>query len=132
MLKRTIEYQDFDGNERKEDFYFNLTKTEITEMELSTQGGLGKMVDTIIQAQDGQRIINVFKSLIFKAYGEKSPDGRRFVKEDENGVPLAKAFSETLAYDFLFMELSTDPEKAAAFFNGIIPQNLTEDKPKQS
>lgn len=117
MLKKTIEYTDYNDVKRTEDFYFNLTEAEITEMELSTTGGLAEMIQRIVAAQDTPAIIKVFKSLILKAYGEKSPDGKRFIKSDE----LAEAFSQTEAYSVLFMELATDADKAAAFVNGIVP-----------
>jgi hypothetical protein len=84
MLKKKITYVDFDGITRTEDFYFNLTKAEVTEMEMSTEGGLAKMLEKIVAAKDSKRIIEVFKDLILKAYGEKSPDGKRFIK---NQVP---------------------------------------------
>lgn len=117
MLKKTITYVDYDGNERTEDFYFNLSKAEIAEMELSTAGGLDKMINRIIAEQDGKRIIELFKNLVLKAYGKKSDDGKRFIKSKE----LAEEFSQTEAYSDLFMELATDAKAAAAFVNGIVP-----------
>jgi hypothetical protein len=118
MLKKTIAYTDYDGNERKEDFYFNLSKAEVMEMEMGTTGGMTKMLNSIVAAQDGKRIVETFKEIILKAYGEKSPDGRQFIKSPE----LATAFSQTEAYTNLFMELATDATAAAAFVNGIVPQ----------
>lgn len=120
MLKRTISYTDFDGNQREESFYFNLTKSELTEMELSATGGLTKMIEKIVETQDGARIISIFKELILKAYGEKSPDGRRFIKSQE----LSEAFSQTGAYDVLFMELATDADKASEFIKAVIPADI--------
>jgi len=120
MFKKTITYTDFDGNERTEDFYFNLTKAEVTEMELSAKGGLVKQLQKIVAEQDSKRIVEIFKDLILKAYGEKSPDGRRFVKNDE----IRDSFSQTGAYSDLFMELATDAELASTFINGIVPSNL--------
>ncbi len=117
MLKKTIVYKDFDGNERKEDFYFNLSKAEVLEMELGVTGGMTQMINKIIEAQDNKEIVETFKNIILKSYGEKSPDGRRFVKSEE----LSTAFSQTEAYSKLFMELATDADAAAKFVNGIIP-----------
>lgn len=117
MLKKTITYSDYNGNERTEDFYFNLTKAEVTEMEMSTAGGLAEMIEKIIAAQDAPSIIKIFKDLVLRAYGEKSPDGKRFMKSDE----LSTAFSQTEAYSQLFMELATDADSAAKFVNGIVP-----------
>lgn len=120
MLKKTIKFIDFDGNEREESHYFNLTKAELTEMEMSTNGGLTKMIEKIVETRDGSRIIAIFKELILKSYGEKSLDGRRFIKSKE----LSEEFSQTGAYDALFMELATDADKASDFIKGIIPADI--------
>lgn len=117
MLKKTITYVDYDGKSRTEDFYFNLTKAELTEMEMSHEGGLGKAIERIVQAQKIPQIIEIFKSLINKSYGVKSDDGRRFIKNED----ILKEFTETEAYSDLFMELATNSEAASAFVNGIVP-----------
>lgn len=118
MLKKTITYTDYNGVERTEDFYFNLSKAEIVEMELGTVGGLSESLNRIVKTMDGPAIIKFFKDLVLKAYGEKSPDGKRFVKSDE----IATAFSQTEAYSVLFMELASDSDAAATFVNGIVPK----------
>lgn len=118
MLKKTISYTDYDGNERTEDFYFNLSKAEIIEMELGTAGGMKKMLERIVAAQDGKRIMETFREIILKAYGEKTPDGKRFTKSRE----LSEAFSQTEAYTNLFVELVTNSEAASQFINAIVPQ----------
>lgn len=120
MLKQTITYTDYNGVERTEDFFFNLTKAEILEMEMGTTGGLAEMLTKIVAAQDGPAIVKVIKDLILKAYGEKSPDGKRFIKSEE----ISTAFSQTEAYSKLFMELATDDKKGAEFINGILPSDL--------
>lgn len=125
MLKKTITYEDYDGNKRTEDFYFNLSKAEIMEMELSVSGGMTQMLNRIVAEQDGERIIKTFKEIILKAYGEKSPDGKRFIKSEE----LSTAFSQTEAFSQLFMELATDADAAAKFVNGIIPVATTQSTP---
>ena len=117
MLKKTMTYTDFDGQERTEDFYFNLTEAEIAEMEMSTDGGLEQLINKIISAKNVPEIIKMFKAILLKAYGEKSADGRHFRKSKE----LAEQFSYTQAYSDLFMELSRDEDAAAKFINGIIP-----------
>ena len=124
MLKKTITYVDYNDNERTEDFYFNLTKAEITEMELSTSGGMVAKINRIVAAQDGGEIIRLAKEIILKSYGEKSPDGHRFIKSEE----LSIAFSQTEAYVEIFMAFATNPEAAAAFVNGVIPQDFPEKK----
>ena len=124
MLKKTITYTDYNGTERTEDFYFNLTKAEVMEMEMSTSGGLAEMIQRIVAAQDSPAIIKIFKDLVLKAYGEKSLDGKRFVKSDD----MREAFSQTEAYSILFMELATDADAAAKFVNGIIPEAPKDDK----
>lgn len=120
MLKKTIAYTDYNGVERKEDFYFNLSKAELTEMEMSINGGLAEMINKVVAAQDAPAIIKIFKDLVLRAYGEKSLDGKRFMKSEE----LATAFSQTEAYSILFMELATDADAAAKFINGIVPADI--------
>ena len=120
MIKKTIAYVDYDGNNREEDFYFNLSKAELTELQLSTSGGLQKMIENIIKTKDIPRIIEIFKKIIIASYGIKSPDGRRFIKSKE----ITDEFTQTEAYSILFMELSTDAEAAANFISGVIPADL--------
>lgn len=122
MLKRTMTYTDYNGVERKEDFYFNLSKAELAEMELSSESGMEDLLNKIINSKDNKKIVEIFKQIILKSYGEKSEDGKRFIKSEE----LSKAFSETPVYDDLFMELATDDKAAAAFINGIIPKSIAD------
>ena len=124
MIAKTVKYKDFNGVEREEKYFFNLTEAEVTEMELSVNGGLGESIKQIVAAKDNAQLIKIFKDLLLKSYGEKSLDGKRFRKTDENGVPLSIAFSETEAYSTLFMELANDDDKAAEFVNGIMPSSL--------
>lgn len=121
MLKKTITCTDYNGVERTEDHYFNLSKAEIMEMEMGTAGGLAEMIQRIVAAQDTPAIVKIFKDLILKAYGVKSPDGKRFIKSEE----LSTAFSQTEAYSALFMELATDADAAAKFVNGVIPVDIS-------
>lgn len=127
MLKKTITYNDYNGVERTEDFYFNLSKAELMEMEMSISGGLTEMIEKIVATKDAPAIIKIFKELVLKAYGEKSADGKRF--EKKNGA-LAEAFAETEAYSQIFMELATDADKAAEFVNGIMPGDIAKQLPK--
>ena len=120
MLKKTVTYVDYNGIERTEDFYFNLSKAEVAEMELSVEGGFSKMLEEIVASKDNVRIVNLFKQMVLKAYGEKSQDGRRFVKSEE----ISQAFAQTEAYSEIFMELALNTDAAAAFVNGIMPANL--------
>ena len=120
MVVKKIKYADFNGVEREEEFMFNLTEAEITEMELTTDGGLSDSIKKIIAAQDTPQIIETFKMLLLKSYGEKSADGRRFIKSEE----LSKEFTQTNAYSQLFMELAYDDNAAIAFINGIIPESM--------
>ena len=118
MLKKTITYTDYDDNKRTEDFYFHLSKSELLEMEMGVSGGMSKLINKIITEQDTKKLIETFKEIIVKAYGEKSPDGKRFIKSKE----AVEAFTQTEAYSDLFIELATDADAATVFVNGIIPQ----------
>lgn len=124
MITKVIKYTDYNGVEREEKFLFNLSKAELMEMEMGTTGGLTETIQKIVETQDTPSIIKVFKDLILKAYGEKSLDGKRFIKIDDNGHPLSIAFSQTEAYSSLFMELATDSKAATEFIKGIIPSDI--------
>lgn len=124
MLKKAIKYTDYDGVEREEQFMFNLSRAELMEMEMGTNGGLARNIQNLVDAQDATAIIKIFKDIILKAYGEKSADGKRFIKVDKDGTPLSVAFSQTEAFSVLFMELATDADAAAKFINGIVPADM--------
>ena len=116
MLAKTVTYMDYNGVERKETFYFNLTEAELTEMQMSEYGGLTNMLQKIIDSQDSKAIMREFKKLILLAYGVKSDDGKRFIKNDQ----VREEFSQTEAFSEIYMELLTDSDAAAAFVNGIV------------
>ena len=127
MLKKTIKYTDYNGVERTEDFFFNLNKAEVMEMEMTTEGGMADTIQKIVDAKNVPAIIKIFKELVLKAYGEKSADGKRFVKTDE----IRAAFEQSEPYSIIFMELATDADKAAEFVNGIIPADLAKQVAEQ-
>lgn len=120
MLKKTIEYIDLNDEKRKEDFYFNFTKSELTELELSEDGGLSNMIKRLVSANNTKEIVTLFKRIILKSYGEKSDDGRYFKKSEE----LSNNFYNSPAYDALFLELVSDPEKASSFIKGLLPKDM--------
>lgn len=121
MLKKTITFRDFNDVEKTETHYFNFTEAEVLELEMSTQGGLAEMIERIIAEENGPEIAKIFKDLVLKAYGEKSLDGKSFIKFDEDGRPLSRKFAQTAAYSALYTELATNAKSAAEFFNGVIP-----------
>lgn len=124
MLKKKIKYTDYNGVEREEEFLFNLSRAELLEMQMSTAGGFENKIAAIVATQNMPEIVKLFKEIILKSYGEKSEDGKRFIKKDQNGRDLALDFSQTDAYSVLFTELATDSKAAAAFVNGIIPKDM--------
>ena len=121
MLKRDIKYTNFDDEEVVETFYFNLTKTELLELEVSDKDGFAAMMERIVKTVNKQKLVEEFKKLILLAYGERSEDGKRFIKNDE----VREAFSQTAAFDQLFFELATDAELGAAFVVGIVPADIS-------
>ena len=127
MFVKNFKYTDFNGVEREENIRFHLTKAEIYEMALTTEGGLAELIDRIVKANDRVEIIKIFKEIILKSYGEMSPDGKYFLKEDENGNPLSRKFAQTEAYSMLFTELAEDDKAASEFINGIMPRELIEE-----
>lgn len=121
MLKKTISYEDFNGDEVAEDFYFNLTKAEIAEMELEVRGGLSATLEKITKAKETPVLIKIFKDLILRSYGVKSDDGKRFIKTKA----MREEFEQHAAFSALFMELATDANAAAEFVNGIVPSDVS-------
>lgn len=128
MLKETITYPDYNGNTYTQDFYFNLSEAELAEMQLGVSGGLVSMYERISSAQDTPAIASEFKKLILMSYGEKSQDGKRFIKSKE----LSEAFSQTEAYSQLYIELLSDADKASKFFTGILPKKMQEQAQAQA
>jgi hypothetical protein len=120
LLKKSITYTDFNGDEVTEDFYFNLTKAELIEIEMAHEGGLSESLKKIVKSEDGAKIMAEFKYIILMAYGERSLDGKRFSKSQH----LREQFESTEAYSELFVSLVTDPEAAAEFVQGVMPKDL--------
>lgn len=123
MLKKTITYEDFDGNTVTEDHFFHLTKADLIEMEMSQKGGMHDYLQKIVESEDGKAIISTFKELILTSYGKKSEDGKRFIKNPE----LRDEFQSSEAYSSLFMELCTDTDSASEFCLGIVPAGMDEE-----
>lgn len=117
MIKKVVSYVDYDGNARVENFYFNLTQTELTDLSVKHSGGLNDYIQSIIDAKDVKELYSLFKEIIDMSYGKKSEDGRRFMKSQE----ILDDFKQTLAYDKLVVSLANDEEEAAAFIQGVIP-----------
>ena len=131
MIKKTVTYTDFNGNERTEDFYFNLTQVELAELDLGVSGvsgGLLGLLKKIVREKDQRQIVEYFKKIVLMAYGEKSVDGRRFVKSDE----IRNGFAPTEAYSKIFMELAGNADEASKFINGIMPKEIAEEAKKLS
>lgn len=128
MLKRSVTYTDFNGDEVTEVLYFHLTKPELIEMEVESSGGLSTMLQRISENGDRKAIVAEFKKIVLTAYGEKSDDGKIFRKSDT----IRENFASSAAYSQLFMELATDETAAAEFINGVMPKDLlTQDKPAE-
>ena len=117
MIKKVVSYVDYDGHDRVENFYFNLTQTELTDLSVKHSGGLNDYIQSIIDAKDVKELYSLFKEIIDMSYGKKSEDGRRFMKSQE----ILDDFKQTLAYDKLVVSLANDEEEAAAFIQGVIP-----------
>jgi hypothetical protein len=118
VLKKSITYKDFDGKKRSEELYFNLTEPELVRLDVAYKGGLEKHVKQLDPEERPNEVLELFETVIRTSYGEKSEDGRFFVK-DPNAVSL---FMQSAAYSALFMELIQDADKAAAFVNGLVTQ----------
>ena len=124
MLKKSITYEDFNGNTVTDVFYFNLTKTELIKMELSENDGFAQLMQRIVDAKNNGEIVAVFERIILASYGEKTADGKSFEKFDVNGNPLSRKFAQTAAYDAMFFEFIEKQEEAEKFIRGIMPANI--------
>lgn len=129
MVKKTVTFKDFLGTERTQDLYFNLTRTELSDMQMSVEGGLDKKIKQMIDGANVKDIYNTFVEIVLAAYGELSPDGLYHIKEDENGHKLYKKFKQSLAYEALMDEICQSTDTISEFIQGVIPQNLPEEKP---
>ena len=123
MLKKTITYTDYDGMERTEDFWFNLSKTELTKLDAELPEGVLGVLRKIIDKQDRKALVDFIETLILRSYGEKTLDGKRFVKTPE----MAGEFMQTPAYDELFMSILSDTDSQTSFINGVIPQSMAKE-----
>ena len=126
MLHEKIKYTDYDGNTVEEVFDFNLSKAELMKMELSTQGGVAGMINTLIKTRDSAAIMETIERFILMAYGEKSPDGKRFIKSPE----MSEAFKQTEAFSELYCKLVTNAEAAAKFINSVVPPEIAAEADK--
>ena len=122
MLKKTIKYTNYDGAEREKDFFFNLKKSELVDLQYKTSKGFIAYIEEITKAGDSSELWKAFRDIVLMAYGEKSDDGERFMKSPE----ISKAFEETEAFSVLIMELIEKDGAASDFINGIMPKDLTE------
>lgn len=121
MLKKTITFEDYNGKQLTEDFYFNLSKAEIAEMELSQDGGLTEYLQKIVSENDGAKLVAMFKELLTKSVGRRSEDGRNFIKNQK----IVDDFIQSNAYSELFVELATNADQASAFVRGIVPASMS-------
>lgn len=118
MIKWPITYTDYNGDEHTEDFYFNLNKAEVMEMNLVHNGTYQQYLSRIVEQRDGAKMAEEFRNIILKSYGEKTADGKRFIKSKE----LSDAFQQTEAYSELYMQLLTDETAAPKFIEGLMPK----------
>lgn len=131
MLKRVINFKDFEGNPISREYRFHMSEAELMELEMSENGGWDSMVKQAANTQDGPKLIEIFKKMILLSYGEISTDDVSFIKV-RDGHKLAEDFMQTNAYSVLFMELATDAKKASEFVNGVIPSDLAEKVAKEA
>lgn len=120
MLKKTIKYEDYNGNQREEDFYFNLNKTELIEMANSKSGGLDVLMERLVKQQNVKEILSIVKEIILKAYGEKSDDGKVLMKSED----ISHKFECTEAFNVLFVELVENSDEALKFINALLPEDV--------
>lgn len=132
MLIRPIKYRDLDGVERTDNFHFHMTVAEVAELEVDLPGGLGEHMFKAMEDRDSKTLLSIYKRLILTAYGERTPDGRHFLKENENGYSLGRMFLQHPAYDALFLEMfgpDADDSAFGNFVRGCMPKDLVDKMP---
>lgn len=127
MFEKKIRYTDYDNNVREETLRFHLSKAELMDMQLSEVGGMKNLLDRMIEEQDNTKLAKYFKDLLLMSYGEKAPDGKHFLKEDEDGHKLYRKFMQTEAYSEMYMWLLTGEEAVLEFVKGIMPEDIEGD-----
>lgn len=120
MLTKTITYTNYNGEKRTKNFYFNLTRTELAKMELTSKAGMEATIKQMVNEDDRAKIIELFEKIVLGAYGEKSSDGEEFLKSKE----IVDRFVSHPAYDVLFMELISSDKAMSDFINAVIPNDL--------
>lgn len=126
MIKKTLEFKNFRGEKETGEFYFNMSEGELIKLQLSaidqkTESFQDKL-NKIANGLQGRELVNVIDELVLGAYGIKSTDGKRFVKNDA----ILEEFTSSNAYSALIKELFTDAGKLAEFVNGVVPADLIE------
>lgn len=135
MLKKSITYTDYNGEKQTDECYFNLSKAELLEMEMSEKGGFENYIRKLMEEKDNKKIYKLFKDLILMSYGQKSADGRTFIKKkmvDGQMIYLKDEFEQSEAFTELMMELISGGDEAMAkFINSLIPKEIAEQAAKQ-
>ena len=116
MLKKIVKYIDFNGNERSDTLYFNLTDVEVARLEVKFPGGLEKYINNFNAEERPDEILDLFETVLEMSYGIKSEDGRHFRKPPEN----TRDFMESAVYTKIFFELLSDADVAADFFKAVV------------
>lgn len=122
MYKMDVTYEDFNGNIKEESVEFNISKMEVIRMQTSKEGGYAEYLERIVNSDNQKEIVEAFEWFVQKAYGRRSEDGTRFIKEDENGTPLINDFRQSPAYDEIIFTLATNEQLAADFVAKVLPQ----------
>lgn len=120
MLKKRITYTNFEDEEVTETFYFNLTKADLMEMEVSKRGGLNGYIERIQETNDAGLVFEELKSLMSRSVGRLAPDGRGFSRSQQ----IRDEFMNSEAFSNFILEMLTDPQLAAEFIQGLIPKNI--------
>jgi hypothetical protein len=132
MLKKPIKYKDFDEQDVEEEFYFNISEAEVIELEHEHKGGMSGWLEELVKIEDNRQMFAELKKIILLSYGEKSPDGKQFLKKDSEGRPLSAQFEQSAAYNALMFEIFSDEGNAAAFLTGVFPERVRKEMAEAS
>ena len=128
MIKYTVNYKNFNGDVKSKDLYFDLRKRELLLWETQVPEGMHGILEKAIADGDSGTIARILDDLMLRGYGERSADGESFIKSDD----IRKRFEQSAAYDQLFIDIMSDPKKAADFFNGMVPSDMIDQITKEN
>lgn len=120
MVRREIKFTDFNGKSQTEVGYFNINKAELGKLQMRHNGTYLDYLKLLSERKKVEEMYNFVYELILDSYGEKDPEGRKFIKTPE----MRTDFEQSLAFSEMIVDLVSNPDDLANFVKGIMPPDL--------